>query len=95
MKRIAILAAACLAMSACASTGGDAGPGPAPDPAPTCDANALKYLEGQRIGEIDTATLPQPLRVIPHGTAVTMEYRAGRYNLELDDEDRVVRIFCG
>ena len=61
----------------------------------SCDADALGYLVGQDIDEIDTATLPQPRRIIPPGTAVTMDYRADRTNFELDDEGRVVRVYCG
>jgi Peptidase inhibitor I78 family len=60
-----------------------------------CDAEMLGYLVGQDINEIDVATLPQPRRIIPPGTAVTMDYRADRTNIELDDEDRVVRVYCG
>lgn len=60
-----------------------------------CDAEMLFYLVGQDINEIDVDTLPQPRRIIPPGTAVTMDYRADRTNIELDDEDRVVRVYCG
>ncbi|QNL18552.1 hypothetical protein HXX25_03875 [Hyphobacterium sp. CCMP332] len=60
-----------------------------------CDAEMLFYLVGQDINEIDVATLPQPRRIIPPGTAVTMDYRADRTNIELDDGDRVVRVYCG
>lgn len=60
-----------------------------------CDAEMLGYLVGQDINEIDVATLPQPRRIIPPGTAVTMDYRADRTNIELDEDDRVVRVYCG
>lgn len=60
-----------------------------------CDAEMLGYLVGQSIGEIDVETLPQPRRIIRPGQAVTMDYRAERTNIELDDEDRVVRVSCG
>ncbi|GJL97130.1 MAG: hypothetical protein DHS20C06_09470 [Hyphobacterium sp.] len=60
-----------------------------------CDAEALGYLVGQVIGEIDTTTLPQPLRVIRPGMAVTLDYRIERTNIELDDADDVVRVYCG
>ena len=35
------------------------------------------------------------IRVFGPGDAVTMDYRAGRLNVELDDGGNVVRIFCG
>ena len=60
-----------------------------------CDADMLGYLVGQDINEIDVDTLPQPRRIIPPGTAVTMDYRAERTNIELDEDDRVVRVYCG
>ena len=60
-----------------------------------CDAGMLGYLVGQSISEIDVATLPQPRRIIRPGEAVTMDYREDRTNIELDDDDRVVRVYCG
>lgn len=60
-----------------------------------CDAEMLGYLVGQDINEIDVATLPQPRRIIRPGQAVTMDYREDRTNIELDEDDRVVRVFCG
>jgi hypothetical protein len=82
---------ACMTLAACATTpvdqggGGNAG----------CDADALKYLVGQPLSEIDTDSLPYPHRVIPFGTMVTMEYVEGRYNFELDADSRVARVYCG
>lgn len=35
------------------------------------------------------------VRVIRPGEPVTMDYRANRLNVELDDGDGIVRIFCG
>jgi len=60
-----------------------------------CDAETLGYLVGQPIGEVDTTTLPQPLRVIRPGMAVTLDYRMDRTNIELDDSDHIVRVYCG
>jgi hypothetical protein len=60
-----------------------------------CDAEMLGYLVGQDIDEIDTGTLPRPYRIIRPGTAVTMDYREDRTNLELDAGDHVVRVYCG
>ena len=60
-----------------------------------CDAESLGYLVGQSIDEIDTGTLPRPHRIIRPGTAVTMDYREDRTNLELDARDRVIRVYCG
>lgn len=35
------------------------------------------------------------LRWIPPGTAVTMDYRADRLNIELDDRNRATGLRCG
>lgn len=60
-----------------------------------CDAEMLGYLVGQSISEVDVGTLPQPRRIIRPGEAVTMDYREDRTNIELDNEDRVARVYCG
>ena len=78
-------------LAGCATAPVDQGGGDSP----ACDAEALKYLIGQPLSEIDTDSLPYPRRVIPFGTLVTMEYVEGRYNFELDADNRVVRVFCG
>ncbi|MEE2524783.1 I78 family peptidase inhibitor [Hyphobacterium sp. HN65] len=84
-----------LALSACATP-----PAEAPIERPVfddnaCDADALFYLVGQNINEVDTDTLPHPYRAISPGMAVTMDYRADRTNFELDENDRIVRVYCG
>lgn len=67
-----------------------------PEPgADGCDATSMSYLVGQRITEVNVETLPQPNRIIPHGNFVTMDYRAERMNFELDENDRIIRIYCG
>ena len=86
-----ILAAALLATlggAACAQTDG-----PAED---ACGASGLMGLVGQ---SGDVARLlsfdDRPLRVIPHGAPVTLDFRPDRLNLHLDTEDRIERIACG
>ncbi len=37
----------------------------------------------------------RPARILPPGSAMTMDFRPNRINVELDDEDVVVRVFCG
>lgn len=34
-------------------------------------------------------------RMLPPGSAMTMDYRPDRINIELDDNNIVVRVFCG
>ncbi|MEN0651845.1 MULTISPECIES: I78 family peptidase inhibitor [Hyphobacterium] len=99
MKQRAVAIGIIAIVAACSSAQetGMGGPAPVPsDPGMTeCPAAQLSYLVGQRIGEIDTQSLPQPHRVVPHGMAVTMEFRGERTTIWLDEQDRVERVICG
>ena len=66
----------------------------------TCDAKAASAYVGQAISDQVTeqakaAAGARGVRVIRPGMAVTMDYRAGRLNLELDDSGRIVKASCG
>jgi Peptidase inhibitor I78 family len=65
-----------------------------------CSADAAQYL----IGQIGTSELAQKalelakaktLRWTRPETAVTMDYRTDRLNIDVDRQDRVRRISCG
>lgn len=95
MKHFAILPL--FALAACATTDPDPGQ---PISTPVlgendCDAEALGYLVGQDFAEVDHETLPRPYRAIRPGMAVTMDYREDRTNFDLDENDRVLRVYCG
>ncbi len=77
---------------------------PAPDPADTatqCDADAAQSYIGQDASEATVAQAKAAagatgaLRVIKPGQAVTMDFRADRLNVEVDDGNAIVRITCG
>ena len=79
-------------------------PAPAPDPADAaaqCDADAAQSYIGQDASEATvaeakaTAGATGALRVIKPGQAVTMDFRADRLNVEVDDGNAIVRITCG
>lgn len=65
-----------------------------------CDADPAQSLVGQvassglgaRALELTGA---RSLRWIPPGTAVTMDYRPDRLNIELDAQNRVTALRCG
>lgn len=66
----------------------------------SCDAKAAQEYVGQVLDEalgerIKAATAARGVRVIRPGMAVTMDYRADRLNIEIDDDNRIVRIHCG
>ena len=67
----------------------------AADPASQgCGADTLQAAVGEHLGEV---ALPSgvKVRIIRPGDAVTMDHAPDRLNIELDADDRVVRVRCG
>ena len=60
----------------------------------TCGAVDLQNLVGRPVSTLER-TIVERARVIRPGQAVTMDFNAARLNLELDAEDRVLRLWCG
>ncbi|MEQ8404279.1 MAG: I78 family peptidase inhibitor [Oceanicaulis sp.] len=65
------------------------------DGAPSCAAAAYQVLVGQAIGEVHTASLPEPHRIYGRGDMVTMDYRPDRLNIVTGDDGVVVEVKCG
>src|SRR5690606_5907223 len=66
----------------------------------SCDAKAAEQYVGQMLDEAvgeraKAATGARGVRVIRPGMAVTMDYRAGRLNIEVDDDGRITKVSCG
>lgn len=87
-----------------ADTGGVISSGPlaqndAATPMPTMETPACNYDEwvGMRRAQVEPLVnaTGRPARILPPGSVMTMDYRAERINVELDDADIVVRVFCG
>ena len=57
-----------------------------------CGAAALQALIGSAAGDHG---FPDGTRIIPPGTAVTMDHRPGRLNVETDGGGVITRIYCG
>ena len=101
MKQLcAILALPLLA--ACATTAPDVGEDPPMRAAPEgeCDATRAQAHLGERataeVGQhLLGATGARSLRWIPPRSAVTMDYRMDRVNVEYDDSFTITRIHCG
>lgn len=102
----ALLAAPLVCMAAaCSSTtpGGGGTPPPVISDGGlggTCDAKAASAYVGRAISEqvaeqAKAAAGARGVRIIRPGMAVTMDYRAGRLNLELDEAGRIVKASCG
>ena len=89
----AILAAGCTTRAA-------EEPGPGQLSGATCNADGLDSFVGQPAtaengAEILRRSGAKTLRWIPHGAAVTMEYRFDRVNVKLDPQNRIEGVTCG
>lgn len=59
-----------------------------------CGAAALQHLRGQPVQ--DAPALPgMAVRIIGPDTAVTMDFRPDRLNIEHDHDRIITRVFCG
>jgi hypothetical protein len=96
------LATALFALSACASTGSDkvanATP-PPPSMEPSCGADQLASYVGQPasddvIAKITAWRGDKPMRVIRPGTAVTMDYRPDRLNVQVGEDGKITGFTC-
>lgn len=88
-----LLAPAALALV----TGCDPRPGVSPvafDSTPRCGAEKLQGLLGQNASVLGGMEFDAPLRVIRPGMAVTMDYSPDRLNIELDEDDTIIRLWC-
>jgi len=72
----------------------------APDFDATCNAEAGQQFVGQTLDDAlsdraRAATGARGVRVIRPGMAVTMDYRADRLNIDVDEDGRITRVHCG
>ena len=84
----AITAAATLALAACQPT-----PGPTPGP-DSCNAGQYQALIGTPVDNADFSG-QDSLRIIPPNSAVTMDHRPDRLNVETDADGLILRLYCG
>ena len=96
------LLAATLGLSAChpltsstsATTGATTGTD-MPGNTTTCGVNTLQALVGLPAAEVEFTQDPAALRIIPPNSAVTMDFRADRVNVDTDAKGMITRIWCG
>ncbi len=60
-----------------------------------CGAEGLQPLVGQPQSVLAAMTFAAPTRVITPGTAVTMDHRPDRLNIEVGADGRIARVYCG
>lgn len=96
--RALLISAASLALVACSSVDLN---DPANDTLPRiCNADTASHVTGKRISpeleqEAKRSSGAGMLRVIRPGQMITKEYRSERLNLQLNDHNTVVRVYCG
>lgn len=75
---------------------GFARPGPIV-PGPGCDRTVFdpSVILGRRPQDLGLQSFPYAVRVIPPGTAITMDYSSSRLNLETDSRGIITRFYCG
>lgn len=90
------------ALVACAATPPDAVEDPPLQSAPDgeCDASRVQDYLGKHAAPIMTEPLlevtgARDLRWIPPNSAITMDYREDRLNVEYDDSFTITRLYCG
>jgi len=60
-----------------------------------CGARAYSSLIGEPRTVLDGIPFSQPVRIIPHDGAVTLDYNAFRLNFRLDRAGRIAEVTCG
>jgi hypothetical protein len=66
-----------------------------PDPNDVCGASALQGLVGQPASVLDGMRFSRETRIIRPDTAVTMDFRENRLNIEIDRAEKISRVACG
>ena len=100
MKSMSAFAiASSLAMAACASTAPGTG-GDNPPMADACDAQAAQSVVGKTatpdvVEQARKAAGADVARVLKPGQMVTMEYMAGRLNIDVDAGNVIKTVRCG
>ena len=74
---------------------------PAPNEGPhqmevaACVAEKYAYVIGRRGDSLLGFWFLGPVRLVPPGVVVTMDYNPTRINLELDAEGVIIGVYCG
>ncbi|MFP7672049.1 I78 family peptidase inhibitor [Marivita sp. S0852] len=61
----------------------------------SCGSEDMSHLRGIQRSQLENIAFSQPHRILPEGSVMTMDYNAARVNFTLDENDEVVRIWCG
>jgi hypothetical protein len=94
MKPMFFALAMCGVAAACVPEGG-MGDNPFPFPVENaCGADQLQYLVSQPASVLATMRFRGETRFIRPNTAVTMDFRADRLNIDINAAERITRVYC-
>ncbi len=65
-----------------------------PEMTSTCGAKSLQHLVGQPRSAFDAEAVGGPVRILPPGAMMTMDYRLDRLNVALSENGQIVRVWC-
>ncbi|MCA0872629.1 hypothetical protein LCL97_17480 [Seohaeicola saemankumensis] len=60
----------------------------------TCGAQALEPFVGQPL-QAASGVVPDDARILPPNSVMTQDHRPERVNVDLDDKDVILRVWCG
>lgn len=64
------------------------------NPHDACGATDLQSLVGQPASVLETMKFAQPVRILRPDTAVTLDYRPDRLNIDIDAQEKIARVHC-
>ena len=64
-------------------------------PEDSCGAAKVQHHLGITYDARNFEDLSQPLRVVPPGSAVTLDHQSDRLNIDLDAQGNIIRFWCG
>jgi hypothetical protein len=83
-----------LALAACSQTASADLAAAGPPPAGVCAAETYQLLVGQPAGEVDTGSLPQPVRVLGAGESLSPTPMISRMTIVTTGDGRVGQVVC-
>ncbi|MEM7614149.1 MAG: I78 family peptidase inhibitor [Pseudomonadota bacterium] len=90
-----VLSVVCVVLSGCGGAGVGGG-GSGGSEVDACDARSQRGLVGRELTDMAAVSAAAPkVRFIDPGDAVTQDVQPDRLNVELDENRRVTRVYCG
>ena len=66
-----------------------------PEQPDACGSEKYQHMIGKTRPDVEELAIEPPIRIIPHGHFVTLEFLPNRINFTLDKHMLVDRVYCG